>query len=69
MHGVRLVHRLALRLLVADLEMLRALDGLQPDCFASGASQSQGNLLGGLRLRRLKSKAQATRRVIRKHKR
>ena len=45
-----LVHRLALRLLIADLEVLRALDRLQAHGFAVCAGQSQRDLLGSFGL-------------------
>ena len=45
-----LIHTLALGLLVANLEVLGALDGLQANGLAVGAGQSQRNLLGGLSL-------------------
>jgi len=45
-----LIGLLALRLLVADLKVLRPLDGLQPHSFAGSARQSQRDLLGGFRL-------------------
>lgn len=44
----RLVRLLALRLLIADLEVLGALDRLQADSLARGARQAQGDLLRGL---------------------
>merc|ERR1719231_475106 len=46
-----LVHgALRLGLLVADLKVLRALDGLQPNGLAVGAGQTQRDLLCSLRL-------------------
>ena len=41
---------LGLGLLVANLKVLCALDGLQADGLAVGARQTQGDLLGSLRL-------------------